>query len=196
MKTKDSLTGKNDLETYGFPLPRYSTSEKAAKTYISGDKFDPVQTLFRYDPQALNMLAEEQFKSHPTNDGEYFEKPHNETSPVYEGFPDRRGVTGLARTWNHTVQRGLGNEKGECLFDIRDHNKRFKKPLEAKLSREEAIALRKYFALPSEPIRVSTVSIDGWSGSPNPGRKITISRTTGGGEQIMNNPKYSKFEKP
>jgi|GEM_PF-6411793 len=54
--------GGSDLEKYGFPLPRYSTPQRAANTYISGDKFDPIQTLFRYDPQALNILAEEKFR--------------------------------------------------------------------------------------------------------------------------------------
>ena len=185
-----------DYEKYGFPLPRYTVPQRAADAYTSGDKFDPKQTLFRFDPETLNTIEEEEFRRNPANKDKPFIKPYDEKSPVYEGFPDRKGAKGFGRAWNHEAKDGAGNEKQGYLFDVRDHDQKFKKQIEEKISRGEAVALREYFAIPTTPTRTSKVSMQDWAGSPDQDRKIRVSRTIGGGEQIFGDPTFFTFEKP
>lgn len=182
-----------DRERYGFALPRYTVPKRASSAFISGDKFDPKQTLFRYDPRTLNIIEEEAFRSNPANKGRPFTSPYNERDPIYEGFPDRTGAEGYGRLWSSS----LDNEKRRYLFDMRDHNQVLEKLVDEKLTKREGVALQTYFAIPATvPDRVSRVSISSWSGSPSTERMITVSRTIGGGEQIIGNPDFFKFKKP
>lgn len=182
--------GSGDTGKYGFPLPRYTAAYRASQTYQAGDKFDPKQTLFRHDPETLNIIAKEKHMREQPN--KPFIPPHDTRNPVYEGFPDRKGATGFGRAWNHN----RGNESGQYLFDMRNYNQQFQRQAQERVSRGEGVALRELFALPSEPTRISKVSIDPWSGSPDQGRKVKMSRTIGGGEQIIGNPDNFKFAKP
>lgn len=179
---------------YGFPLPKYTPAYVASQAYISGDKFDPKQTLFRYDPEHLNTLAERDFRRQ--NPNKPFIPPHNVKSPVYEGFPDRRGAQEMGRAWNNQVNNGKGNEVRPYLFDIRQYKQQFKKDIEENLSGEMSVAVRTYFAMSVEPTKISRVSTHPWFGSPEQERMIKVSRTVGSGEQIIGNPDYFKFKKP
>lgn len=185
-------SGGGDMGNYGFALPRYTTPGEAANKLLAGDKFDPSQTLFRYDPEALNIIAEREFYANPDHAGKPFTKPHDPTVGVYDGLPNRQGVDGLGRAWDYQH----GNESGRYLFDMRDYNANISNVIREKLLKGEAVAIREHYALPVEPTRISVASIDPWSGATSMDRSIRVSRTMGGGEQIIGNPDYFKLKKP
>lgn len=210
--------GASDYENYGMKIPRYTSPETAAKTYISGDVFDPKQTLFRYDAQTLNVLEEKKFRDKPENKLKPFTKPHEEQSPVYEGLPKRSGVEGLAR-----VSRSGANPEGSYLIDLRELSKGLNLEIKSKLSLKEAFAVREYYAIPTEknekpPNSMIKASIKEWNAQktnifekeiidttndPNSAKRqgaimketIIVSRTVGYGEQIIGNVEFFKFNK-
>jgi|GEM_PF-2788004 len=193
-----------DIEKYGRHLPRYTDPKRAAQSLQTADNYDPVQTLFRYDSEALNLEAEKKFYANPKNKGKKFIPEHDPTAPVYEGMPDRKGVKGLGRAYSQE----RGNLKREYLFDQRDHEQEFGSKIQEVLDKGLSVAVRRYFAIPNPVDREAQVEIENWQPKTKEkavvtydpekinARSIRISKTVGGGQQIFGNPKFFKFLKP
>ena len=241
-------TGKGgDLGNYSFPLPRYTAAYRASETYIAGDVFDPKQTLFRYDPETLNVIAHEEFerkeRQRKIAEGARYKPgkfipPHDPKSPVYEGLMHREGVKDLGRAWSAEANKGEGNEVGRYFIDLREMESSLQIELKAKLAPGEGIALREHYAIPSTPEapypdRMSEVKISPWQAMKNrifgvevvtsaekgenydrekkvnpdlrppnysgvkPNMAVSrLSKTIGGGEQIVGDPGFFKIFKP
>ena len=175
-------------------LPKYTFPQTAANDLRAADKFDPLQTLFRYDHEALNIVARQEFYNDAGNAGKPFTLPH--ASTVYEGLTHRDGVDGLGRAWNSATN----NKSREYLFDMREYNEKISAVVQEKLEKGEAVAIRQVYAIPGDVDRISSASIAPWKADQSfddqQRRKVRMSRTTGGGEQIIGNPKYFKFNTP
>lgn len=195
-----------DLGKYSKPLPRYTDPKRARDSYQSGDKFDPKQTLFRYDPDTLNRIAENRFRNDRSNDGKPFIPPHDPRSPVYEGLLKRKGADGLGRVYSSDLK----NKEGGYLFDLRNAPPGTQESLTKILSRSDTVAFREYYSIPNPVNAFTHVSSKPWDArnvsilsreelekrAENTGTKVNysgtvmtdriqMSRTLGGGEQIF-----------
>lgn len=192
VRTQGLAKGKSDFANYGFALPRYTAPQRARRDYKAGDNFDPKQTLFRHDPGTFNVKKMQEYCREGNKRGKTFIPPHSKAGQVYQGFLNRTGVSTLARAWSSQSH----NEVGGHLFDKRGFAAKFGQPPESKLSANQGYAVRQWLAIPGNaPDRVSNVSPGQWSGSPDPRRQVDISKTLGGGEQIIGIPEFFKFNK-
>ncbi|MBO6549317.1 MAG: hypothetical protein JJ964_06815 [Rhizobiales bacterium] len=203
-----------NIEKYSHDLPRYTDPRKAAQTLQTAENYDPVQTLFRYDPATLNLEAEKGFRAIPKNKDKKFIPPHDTSVPVYEGMLKREGGVKAVRAWTQDKTR----ERGGYFADIRDYQKKTGKPSSEVLKEFEVKAVQATYALPVEPDRTTEVTSKPWNPDKGKGvfqvdrqetdhetgerlekakniRMVKISKTVGGGEQIIGNPKNFKFPK-
>ncbi len=197
-KTGKSGDDRTDDKKYGFAIPLFSTVTRAEGDYTAAEVFDPKQTLFRYDPQTLNNIAQQKFYKNPPHAGKEFIPPHDTSKPVYEGLPDRKGVVGkLARAWFKEGESNRG-EVGNSLFDIRNYKDKFGKDIQQKLDASQGVAVRAWVAMPGQPPNtISNADIVGWklgdemfSTNPKTGKTdfvcaVRVSQTVGGGEQVV-----------
>lgn len=192
----------SDYEKYGKALPRFAKASEAL-VYMNGQKLDPAQILFRYDTESLNLVARDNFmraeeEKRRRQGSEYkpsiFIPPHDtQIKHAYDGFFKRVGVTLLGRLWSTAAREGRGNERGEYYLDVGEASQTTLSKLKKNLSPDEAIALRTRYALPASPDRMSVVSSKTWEKTPSSGNIVRVSRTIGGGEQIIGNPDAFKF---
>ncbi|MBO6497290.1 MAG: hypothetical protein JJ978_17125 [Roseivirga sp.] len=174
---QQAKTEGSDYEKYGVSIPRYTNPERGSEDFISGDRFDPVQTLFRYDPETLNHFAEKKFYENPENSGKDFTKPHDPNSEVYEGFLDREGTKNMVRVWRFDkededrIRKGekpLGTpRRGDYYIDVRDLQIKTGFKLDDALSNEFVESVRTVYSIPTEPNRLNQAESKSWGHEKN-----------------------------